>query len=104
MMLPTDPEAVLTAAAKTRRSNRSRWWGIRGGGTRKAVMCYICNSDIPGSSFSARYPRTKQSVAAVEAHLASHTEIPSVRGECLAGIDPPATDNPIATQRGKGYP
>jgi hypothetical protein len=72
MKLPTDPEAVLTAAAKTRRSNRRRWWGIRGGGTRKVIRCYVCERDIPGSSWAARWPRTQQSGAAVQAHLATH--------------------------------
>ena len=47
--------------------------GIRGGGTAKHVECYLCDVEIPGSSFSARYPQTKRSRAAVAEHLAAHS-------------------------------
>lgn len=65
-------DARLTELARERNRRVARWYGIRGGSSRKCAVCYLCDAEITGSAHAARWPITKQALRAIDAHRAEH--------------------------------
>jgi len=63
---------TLDEIARARRPRVKAASGIRGGGAAKHVECYVCDRQVNGSSFAAKYGQTKRSLQAVAEHLAAH--------------------------------
>ncbi len=73
--IPEDYEEQLLARVLRRYAGRPggrpvRFWGARGGATRRKYVCYFCGDVI--DTESASYPMTKHAAAAIDAHGLEH--------------------------------
>jgi hypothetical protein len=74
MFLDSVDSAELTAIARSTHPRVARWVGIRGGGSRKTLECYICDRTV--ATFSAEWRMPRHAMQAVtehrDAHLTAH--------------------------------
>ena len=64
---------ALDAVAKLRNPRCSKWYGARGGSSKRYYQCNICGTEI--DTESAHYPMTKHSATAIEAHRQAHLAV-----------------------------
>lgn len=68
--ITSEIEANLYAKAIKTHPTASRWYGIRGGATRKCIMCYVCDTII--DTYAGKYPMPKRTVDTIIAHGFAH--------------------------------
>lgn len=64
----------------------SGWYGVRGGSSRRAYVCYLCDTWI--DTESAQWRQTKHAERAIEEHRQMHLAEPDqLKYERLCGLD-----------------
>lgn len=63
---------LLDTEAKRRNKRCVRWVGLRGGGTRKRVVCHVCGREF--ATYAAKWGMPKHVILAIDAHREQHLD------------------------------